>query len=89
MASGRVARASRSDCAVLSRREVRATRPGAGRAEVPYRCARLAVAKNCGAFRAFAAPDEFVKSLQRNGFVGVAAVPLTFGIVFLYTGRRG
>jgi len=37
---------------------------------------------------AFAAPDEFVRSLQRNGFVGVAAVPLTFGIVFLYTGRR-
>jgi demethylmenaquinone methyltransferase/2-methoxy-6-polyprenyl-1,4-benzoquinol methylase len=38
---------------------------------------------------AFASPDEFVKLLQRSGFVDVAAVPLTFGIVLLYTARRG
>ena len=36
---------------------------------------------------AFATPDELVKLLQQTGFVGVRAVPLTFGIVYLYTGR--
>jgi demethylmenaquinone methyltransferase/2-methoxy-6-polyprenyl-1,4-benzoquinol methylase len=38
---------------------------------------------------AFASPDEFVKVLRQSGFTGVTAVPLTFGIVFLYTARRG
>ena len=38
---------------------------------------------------AFAPPGEFVKILQASGFVDVAAVPLTFGIVSLYTARRG
>jgi demethylmenaquinone methyltransferase/2-methoxy-6-polyprenyl-1,4-benzoquinol methylase len=38
---------------------------------------------------AFASPDEFVTILQRHGFVEVSAARLTFGIVFLYTGRRG
>jgi demethylmenaquinone methyltransferase/2-methoxy-6-polyprenyl-1,4-benzoquinol methylase len=37
---------------------------------------------------AFASPDELVTILRQSGFVDLAAVPLTFGIVFLYTGRR-
>ena len=37
---------------------------------------------------AFASPDEFVKILRQAGFVDIAAGPLTFGIVFLYTARR-
>jgi len=37
---------------------------------------------------AFATPDEFVTILRQSGFDEVAAVPLTFGIVFLYTARR-
>ena len=38
---------------------------------------------------AFASPDEFVTILRQRGFADVAASPLTFGIVFLYTARRG
>jgi len=38
---------------------------------------------------AFASPDEFVTILRQRGFVDVAAVRLTFGIVVLYTGSRG
>jgi demethylmenaquinone methyltransferase/2-methoxy-6-polyprenyl-1,4-benzoquinol methylase len=38
---------------------------------------------------AFASPVEFVKVLRQSGFVDVSAVPLTMGIVFLYTARRG
>jgi demethylmenaquinone methyltransferase/2-methoxy-6-polyprenyl-1,4-benzoquinol methylase len=38
---------------------------------------------------AFPAPDEFVKLLRHAGFEDVKASPLSFGIVFLYTGRRG
>ena len=37
---------------------------------------------------AFASPDEFVKLLRQSGFTDVAASPLTFGIVYLYTARR-
>jgi demethylmenaquinone methyltransferase/2-methoxy-6-polyprenyl-1,4-benzoquinol methylase len=37
----------------------------------------------------FASPAEFVTILRQHGFVDISAVPLTFGIVFLYTGRRG
>ena len=37
---------------------------------------------------AFASPDEFVKVLRRGGFIDVRAVPLTFGIVYLYTARK-
>lgn len=37
---------------------------------------------------AFSSPDEFVKLLRQSGFVEVAANPLTFGIVYLYTARR-
>jgi demethylmenaquinone methyltransferase / 2-methoxy-6-polyprenyl-1,4-benzoquinol methylase len=38
---------------------------------------------------AFASPDEFVKLLRQVGFVEITASPLTFGVVFLYTARRG
>jgi len=37
---------------------------------------------------AFASPDEFVRLLRHGGFTAVNAVPLTLGIVFLYTGIR-
>ncbi len=37
---------------------------------------------------AFETSDEFVTILRRSGFVEIFAVPLTFGTVFLYTGRR-
>ena len=37
---------------------------------------------------AFAAPDEFVKILRQSGFDEIRAVPLTLGIVYLYTARR-
>jgi len=37
---------------------------------------------------AFATPDEFVKTLRQVGFRDISAVPLTFGIVFLYTACR-
>jgi demethylmenaquinone methyltransferase/2-methoxy-6-polyprenyl-1,4-benzoquinol methylase len=37
---------------------------------------------------AFATPDEFVKILRNSGFGEVEAVPLTFGIVYLYTARK-
>jgi hypothetical protein len=36
---------------------------------------------------AFVSPDECVAILRQRGFVDVSAVPLTFGIVFLYTAR--
>jgi demethylmenaquinone methyltransferase/2-methoxy-6-polyprenyl-1,4-benzoquinol methylase len=38
---------------------------------------------------AFASPDEFVTILRHAGFTDISASPLTAGIVFLYTGRRG
>jgi len=38
---------------------------------------------------AFGSPDEFVKVLRQSGFIDVSAIPLTMGIVFLYTARRG
>ena len=38
---------------------------------------------------AFASPDEVVTILRQHGFVDVAAARLTFGIVSLYTARRG
>jgi len=37
---------------------------------------------------AFASPDEFVTILRNAGFTSISASPLTFGIVFLYTGRN-
>jgi demethylmenaquinone methyltransferase/2-methoxy-6-polyprenyl-1,4-benzoquinol methylase len=38
---------------------------------------------------AFASPEEVVKLLRQAGFTDVTASPLTFGVVFLYTARRG
>lgn len=37
---------------------------------------------------AFATPDEFVTILRRSGFSEIKGVPLTFGIVYLYTARK-
>jgi demethylmenaquinone methyltransferase/2-methoxy-6-polyprenyl-1,4-benzoquinol methylase len=37
---------------------------------------------------AFETPDEVVNILRQSGFADVAAVPLTFGTVYLYTARR-
>ena len=37
---------------------------------------------------AFASSAEFVEVLRRTGFVGIRAVPLTLGVVLLYTARR-
>jgi demethylmenaquinone methyltransferase/2-methoxy-6-polyprenyl-1,4-benzoquinol methylase len=37
---------------------------------------------------AFPPPDEFAAILSRSGFEQVKAIPLTGGIVFLYTGVR-
>ena len=36
----------------------------------------------------FPPPPEFMKILRQAGFADVRAVPLTFGIVYLYTARR-
>jgi demethylmenaquinone methyltransferase/2-methoxy-6-polyprenyl-1,4-benzoquinol methylase len=37
---------------------------------------------------AFPPPEEFMATLRAAGFQDVRAVPLTFGIVYLYTGTR-
>jgi demethylmenaquinone methyltransferase/2-methoxy-6-polyprenyl-1,4-benzoquinol methylase len=37
---------------------------------------------------AWATPDQFCKTLSAAGFADVRAVPLTFGVVYLYTARR-
>ncbi len=37
---------------------------------------------------AFATPGEFVTILRQSGFGDIKAVPLTFGIVYLYTAQR-
>ncbi len=37
---------------------------------------------------AFASPDEFVTILRKSGFANISAVPLTFGIVYLYAARK-
>ncbi len=36
----------------------------------------------------FPPPGEFMTILRQSGFAEVQAVPLTFGIVYLYTGRK-
>jgi demethylmenaquinone methyltransferase/2-methoxy-6-polyprenyl-1,4-benzoquinol methylase len=36
----------------------------------------------------FPPPHEFAATISSHGFSGVKAVPLTFGIVYLYTARR-
>lgn len=37
---------------------------------------------------AFATPDEFVTILRQSGFSQISAVPLTFGIVYLYSAQK-
>ncbi len=37
---------------------------------------------------AFATPGEFMTILRQSGFGDITAVPLTFGIVYLYTAQR-
>lgn len=37
----------------------------------------------------FYAPGEFTRLLAGSGFVDIRAVPLTFGIVYLYVARKG
>jgi ubiquinone/menaquinone biosynthesis C-methylase UbiE len=37
---------------------------------------------------AFPPPPEFAAMLRASGFAAVNAVPLTFGIVYLYTAER-
>ena len=37
---------------------------------------------------AFPPPGEFARIISRHGFQRISAVPLTFGIVYLYTARR-
>lgn len=37
----------------------------------------------------FPPPAEFSRIIERHGFRGVKAVPLTFGIVYLYVAQRG
>lgn len=37
---------------------------------------------------AFPPPAEFARTIERHGFVSVEAVPLTFGIVYLYVATR-
>jgi demethylmenaquinone methyltransferase/2-methoxy-6-polyprenyl-1,4-benzoquinol methylase len=38
---------------------------------------------------AFASPEQFMELLRKSGFSDVSADPMTLGIVFLYTARRG
>jgi demethylmenaquinone methyltransferase/2-methoxy-6-polyprenyl-1,4-benzoquinol methylase len=37
---------------------------------------------------AFATPEEFVKILRQAGFADITAVPMTFGVVYLYTASK-
>jgi demethylmenaquinone methyltransferase/2-methoxy-6-polyprenyl-1,4-benzoquinol methylase len=60
--------------------------PRVGRLVSRHRSAYGYLAASVGAF---VSPAEFVTILRRRGFVDVSAAPLTFGIVFLYTARRG
>jgi ubiquinone/menaquinone biosynthesis C-methylase UbiE len=36
----------------------------------------------------FPPPAEFAKTIENHGFASVRAVPLTFGIVYLYVATR-
>ena len=38
---------------------------------------------------AFETPDQLVKILRHSGFTDIRAVPLTFGVVYLYTAQSG
>ena len=59
--------------------------PGIGRIVSRHTAAYAYLPASVGAF---ASPEEFVKILRQQGFVKIQAVPLTFGIVQLYTAWR-
>ena len=60
--------------------------PAIGRAVSKHHAAYGYLPASVGAF---ASPQEFVRLLAQQGFIDVNAQPLTFGIVYLYTARRG
>ena len=60
--------------------------PRIGRAVSRHNAAYEYLPESVGAF---ASPDEFMTILRQAGLSNVTASPLTFGIVFLYTGSRG
>ena len=49
---------------------------------------RMAYSYLPASVRSFPPPVQFVAMLERAGFVDVQAIPLTFGIVYLYVGTR-
>ena len=59
--------------------------PCFGRVISRHNAAYSYLPESVGAFRT---PDEFVKLLRQAGFADISAVPLTFGIVYLYTARK-
>src|SRR5262249_14817784 len=60
--------------------------PRIGRLVSRHRAAYTYLPASVGAFQS---PDELVTILRQHGFDDVRAVPLSVGIVFLYTGTRG
>jgi demethylmenaquinone methyltransferase/2-methoxy-6-polyprenyl-1,4-benzoquinol methylase len=60
--------------------------PGIGRLVSRHEAAYEYLPASVGAF---ASPDEIVKLLRQAGFADVTASPLTCGVVYLYTARRG
>jgi len=56
--------------------------PGVGRLISRHNAAYTYLPASVGAF---ATPEQFSKLLRQEGFVDVRAVPLTFGIVYLFT----
>jgi demethylmenaquinone methyltransferase / 2-methoxy-6-polyprenyl-1,4-benzoquinol methylase len=60
--------------------------PGIGRLVSRHHGAYAYLPESVGAF---ASPHEFTELLRKIGFSDVSADPMTFGIVFLYTARRG
>ena len=59
--------------------------PRVGRAVSGHQAAYSYLPASVGTFPP---PAEFVALLQRSGFTEVKAVPLTLGIVYLYTATR-
>ena len=49
---------------------------------------RMAYSYLPASVRSFPPPAQFLAMLERAGFVDVKAIPLTFGIVYLYVGTR-
>lgn len=59
--------------------------PAVGRLVSKHRSAYSYLPASVGTFPA---PPEFARVMERHGFNHVRAVPLTFGIVYLYVGSR-